>query len=262
LFTLFTGLVFACVVLTIALANTVEDRSPLWFGLLLLAVLGWGIVVAVLIVVWAWRRRRMAASASELGLRFLSRDDSGLKDVPAETRPVPGANLMGGVNLDVETKVENVYAGRWHGLEVRLFEFETKHLPTALSEQRQTTFYSCAVTNRPTGVSAAVVESAALLRHYTDTGDHPYLGVGWPSGLLVRSCRDWLLALTGTWGFRVDDPWVFCYVTPQITSAEQFRSLLTMLEGFVDHLSEPSPPPHVWGGGEVHQRTPERSPDT
>jgi hypothetical protein len=60
-------------------------------------------------------------AASELGFAFISADDRGLADIPRESFPQPCGHDA--------TKVWNVHAGCWGGLDVRCFEFRVEVAP-------------------------------------------------------------------------------------------------------------------------------------
>jgi hypothetical protein len=188
------------------------------------------------------RADKLAKAGADLGLELAPNYHAALADIPLERRPVPCPHLQEHKRHRFKTtNFENALSGTWHGLDVRLFDFRTR---TPDAEWPDLVYkYSCAVVSRPTGVRGASVDSGTLCRSYTtDFVDRPYFVRGLPGGL-SPALHEWLPTLDGRWGFRIDDPWVFCYTTPWVKSPEKMTRLLEMLEGFIQRLGPPSASP-------------------
>jgi hypothetical protein len=149
----------------------------------------------------------------------------------------------------------------WRGLDIRLFEFETIYSPL-VTDSTYTTDYSCVVARVPTGRGTVAIESRGVRRKYHDwfagrdryrafglsleTRDSPrgrrfprrgqYVATRLSLEDTDRSLHEWLTDLPGDWGFWIDDPWVFCYITPPAVGNYELRPLLEMLNGFIERL--------------------------
>jgi hypothetical protein len=125
--------------------------------------------------------------------------------------------------------------------------------------------YSCVVARLETGRGLVTIESRGLRRKYEwFPGKDPYMAFGMsvenaesPRGRRFprrgryvaarlsfegtdRPLHQWLTNLPGDWGFWIDDPWVFSYITPPASTEDSIRNLLEMLEGFIARLGDPS----------------------
>ena len=96
------------------------------------------------------------------------------------------------------------------------------------------------------------MESSALRRNYHRRKYRSHFTVQgfWPEGP-GSSLQEWLSDLRGEWGFRIDDPWVFCYITPQATNAKRMTDLLEMLDSFIERLPQPANQPESGAGAQA-----------
>jgi hypothetical protein len=198
------------------------------------AIVGFAIFGGLAWVGWTIRTRprRQAAqdAAQAFGLRFSPTDPFHLLDLPLPLLH-RAASVRG---------LENVMFGRWHQMEVRLFEywFARSTNPSLNDFER----FSFVVTPLPawwpdlvivpeTLVSRAIghatmrevgFESEAFNRAFTVRSADPRFA----SALLDARMMQWLLDRSGPWGFEIAGGVLLCYRSPQLQPWE----LLPVLE--------------------------------
>lgn len=218
-----------------ALLVPAEERGSLGTFVILLL----GVFVAVYVVVDVLggrsRRRAMTAEARRLGLAFSAKD-------PFDVLGTPFALIRRARRTFRE--VENVMWGPWRDLEVRVFDYAYQE---SEEEWRRLTGAMAAVAE---GWPTVVIEPghlAASPAHVLGLGGIEFESERFNRTFQVR-CADrrfanafidarmmeWLLGLSGGWGFEVSAPWVLGY--REQPTPREVEAVLGTLESFVGRI--------------------------
>jgi hypothetical protein len=173
-----------------------------------------GLVIAVFLALARWRgqprRRALEAEAQRLGLRFSASDRFDLVE--------PFALFDPATRLWVQT--ENVLAGRWHDLEVRVFDYSYQRSD---DDRRE---YSCVLVAVPAGWPSLVIRQETIATRLTQLAlpDIAFESEAFNRAFEVRCgsrrfahvfvdqrMMEWLLSLGDRWGFEIQGPWVLGY---------------------------------------------------
>lgn len=196
----------------------------LGFGLLILAagrewqaareLLVACLVLGGLVALARWRgqprQRALQAEASRLGLGFSTRDRFDLVE--------PFALLGSATRLYAQT--ENVLAGRWRDLEIRVFDYSYQRS----DEDRRE--LSCVLVAIPAGWPSLVIRPESVVTRLTRLAlpDIEFESDAFNRAFEVRCgsrrfahafvdarMMDWLLSLGEPWGFEIQGPWLLGY---------------------------------------------------
>jgi hypothetical protein len=217
----------------VMLLLTVLSRGPVR------EMLGAGVMIGFFLAV-AWLRDRPRQNAAELearrlGLRFSAKDDAALLDEPfalfRRTRRRYG-------------ELTNVLWGPWHGLEVRVFDYEY------MISENNWRHLSCAVAAIPGGWPALVIQPETLV---TTVADHLALpdiefeleqfnrmfevrceDRKFAGALVDARMIEWLMGRSPLPGFEINGRWILAYRN-QVQPWE-LDAVLGLLESFVERI--------------------------
>jgi hypothetical protein len=173
-----------------------------------------GLVIGSLLVLARWRgqprQQALQAEASRLGLRFSSRDRSDLVE--------PFALFGSATRLYAQT--ENILAGRWRDLEVRVFDFSYQRSD---DDRRELSCVLIAIAPgwpslviRPETVANRLARSALPDIEFESDAFNRAFEVRCGSRRFAYAFVDarmmeWLLSLGDPWGFEIQGAWMLGY---------------------------------------------------
>ena len=172
------------------------------------------LIIGGLLALARWRgqprQRALKGEASRLGLSFSAKERFDLVEPFALFDPV--------TRLYAQT--ENVLAGRWRDLEVRVFDYSYQHSD---DDRRE---FSCVLVAIPTGWPSLVIrpETVATRLARLALPDIAFEFETFNRAFEVRCgskrfanafvdarMMEWLLSLGDRWGFEIQGPWVLGY---------------------------------------------------